>query len=77
MKEIQEFFMCDSCMNKDFKLVYNFSLRFHGVNFSDDLIYDRCIDEIYECTKCSKTFSKKQIEEGLTAIKRKRKEPTA
>ena len=77
MKEIQEFFMCDSCKNKDFKLVYNFSMRFHRVNFSDDLIYDRCTDEIYQCTECNKTFSKKQIEEGLTEIKRKRKEPTA
>ncbi|MBW1798380.1 MAG: hypothetical protein JRJ21_08260 [Deltaproteobacteria bacterium] len=73
MDDIQEYFLCDECENKDFKLVYNFSLRFHGVNFSDDLIYDRFIDEMYQCTECRKTFSKKQIEEGLTKIKRKHK----
>ena len=73
MTEIQDYFLCENCANKDFKLVYNFSLRFHGVNFSDDLIYDRLIEEIYRCTKCDKVYSKKQIEEGLEEFKRKHK----
>lgn len=73
MVEIRDYFLCDSCANKDFKCIYNFSLRFHGVNFSDDLIYDQLIDEVYQCTKCHKTFTKKQIEESLNEIKKTRK----
>jgi len=73
MAEIQDYFLCENCANKDFKLVYNFSLRFHGVNFSDDLIYDRLVEEIYRCTKCDKVYSRKQIEEGLEEFKRERK----
>ncbi|MFO7738036.1 MAG: hypothetical protein R6V46_06185 [Desulfatiglandaceae bacterium] len=73
MEEIQEYFLCDCCANKDFKRIYNFSLRFHGVNFSDDLIYDELIDEVYQCSKCRKIFTKKQIEEGLAQIKKRRK----
>jgi len=69
----QVYFICDDCKNKDFKRIYNFSLRFHGINFSDELIYDRLTEEIYQCTNCSKTFTKVQIEEGLTMIKRKYK----
>ncbi len=69
----QEYFLCDDCQNKDFKRIFNFSLRFHRINFSDELIYDRLTDDIYQCTKCSKTFTKDQIEEGLTMIKRKYK----
>ena len=74
MVEIRDYFLCDSCANKDFKCIYNFSLRFHGVNFSDDLIYDQLIDQVYQCTKCHKTFTKKQIEEYLGEIKKRRKE---
>ena len=74
MGEIQDYFLCNSCENKDFKCIYNFSLRFHGVNFSDDLIYDQLIDELYQCTQCKKTYTKKQIEEGLAEIKRRRKQ---
>lgn len=73
MDLIQEFFVCDNCENKDFKLVYNFSLLFHGVNFADELIYDKLINEYYQCTKCLKTFTKQQIEEGLAKLKRKHK----
>ena len=69
MDFIQDYFLCDSCQNKDFKLIYNFSIRFHGVNFSDELVYDRLADEIYQCTKCNKTFTKDQVEEGLNEIK--------
>ena len=74
MDEIQDYFLCASCASKDFKRIYNFSLRFHGVNFSDDLIYDQSVDELYQCTKCKKTYTKKQIEEGLAEIKRRRKQ---
>ena len=73
MEEIQDYFLCENCANKDFKLVYNFSLRFHGVNFSDDLIYDRLVEEIYHCTQCNKVYTRKQIEERLSEFKRRRK----
>ena len=49
-------------------------MQFHGVNFSDDLIYDRIIDERYQCTKCQKIFSVMEIEENLASYKKKRKE---
>ena len=71
MDVIHEHFLCDDCECRDFKRIYNFSLRFHGINFSDDLIYDRLINEIYQCTKCQKTYSKEEIEEGLSKIKSK------
>ena len=74
MGEIQDYFMCDSCKNRKFKLVYSFSLRFHRVNFSDNLIYDNLVEETYECTKCQKTFTTEQIEEGLAKLKMRRKE---
>ncbi|SPD72143.1 conserved hypothetical protein [uncultured Desulfobacterium sp.] len=76
MEEIQDFFLCEECSGKDFKLVYNFSIRFHKVNFSDGLIYDRLAEEIYRCTNCDKAYSKKQIEDRLTEFKKKRKENT-
>ncbi len=71
MDVIHEYFSCDSCECKDFKRIYKFSLKFHGINFSDDLIYDRLTDEIYQCAKCQKTFTKDEIEEGLEKIKNK------
>ena len=73
MDEIQDYFECESCSNREFKLVFNFSIRFHGVNFSDDLIYDKLTEEIYHCTKCDKTYTKKQIENCLNEFKKKRK----
>jgi len=73
MDDILEFFVCDSCSNKDFSPLYNFCLRFHGVNFSDELIYDEMIEERYQCTKCQKSFTKKEIEEGLSELRKKRK----
>ena len=73
MEDIQDYFLCDGCENTNFKLVYAFSLRFHRVNFSDDLIYDNLTEEIYECTKCKKTFTKKEIAEGLDKLKMKRR----
>jgi transposase-like protein len=73
MDDILDFFVCDACSNKDFSLVYNFCLRFHGVNFSDDLIYDKIIEERYQCTACKKTFTKKEVEEALSRLRKKRK----
>ena len=73
MDEILDFFVCDACSNKDFNLVYNFCLRFHGVNFSDDLIYDKIVEERYQCTACKKTFTQKEVEEALAKIRRERK----
>ena len=73
MAEILDYLLCDSCANKDFKIIYNFCLRFHGVNFSDDLIYDEVTEKIYQCTKCHKTFKKKYIEDGLAKLKKKGK----
>jgi hypothetical protein len=73
MNIIHEYFLCDACESRDFKLIYNFSIRLHGVNFSDDLVYDRITDEIYQCVNCKKTFTKDQIEEGIQAIKLKNK----
>ena len=74
MGSIEDYFFCDECENRDFKRIYNFSIRFHGVNFSDDLIYDKIVDERYQCTKCQKIFSIHEIEERLDAYKKKRKE---
>lgn len=71
MSDIRDYFLCDSCANKHFKRIYNFSVRFHGVNFSDDLIYDKLIEETYQCTKCQKIFSKTHVEEGLNELKKK------
>jgi hypothetical protein len=73
MKTIHEYFLCEACECRDFKRIYNFSLIFHGVNFSDDPVYDKITDEIYKCVKCSKTYTKDQIEEGIQSIKAKNK----
>jgi hypothetical protein len=73
MDFIQDYFVCEACQNKDFKRIYNFSMRFHGVNFSDELIYDQLTEEIYQCTNCSRTFTREEIEAGLAAFKKKRK----
>jgi hypothetical protein len=73
MNEIQDYFVCDSCSNKKFSLVFKFSLRFHGVNFSDDLIYERLNEEIYECTECKKAYTKMEIEDSLGKFKKKYK----
>ena len=72
MGDILDYFLCDNCDGKNFKLVYNFGLRFHGVNFSDDLIYDKIVGERFQCTKCEKTFSREEIESGLTQLRKSR-----
>ncbi len=74
MEEVQDYFLCDSCGNSEFVPVYSFSLRFHGVNFSDSLIYDEVVCEEYQCTKCRKNFSKKVIENGLAELIKKRRQ---
>ncbi len=73
MEDIIEYFQCDKCKGKDFKKIYNFSMRFRKVNFSDNLVYDKIVEEIYQCTNCLKRFSAKDIEKGLQEIKRIRK----
>ena len=70
---MQDYFVCDSCKNKDFTRIYNFSMRFYTVNFSDELIYDKLTDEIYQCTQCNKTFTKEQIDNLLVEFKKRRK----
>ncbi len=72
MGNILDYFLCDNCAGKDFKLVYNFCLRFHGVNFSDDLIYDKAVDERFQCTECEKIFSREEIESGLSRLRKAR-----
>ncbi|HDZ90902.1 MAG: hypothetical protein JRJ09_09945 [Deltaproteobacteria bacterium] len=73
MGDILDFFVCDGCSNVDFEPVFKFGLRFHGVNFSEELIYDEIVEERYRCTKCHKDFSRKEIEEGLAELRKMRK----
>lgn len=73
MESVQDFFFCDGCQNKDFKRIYNFSILFHGVNFSEELIYDKVTDEIYQCTGCGKTYTRDEIEIALAEFKKTRK----
>ena len=71
MDEIVKFFECDECANRDFELMYNFCLRFHRVNFDDELIYDEIVEETYVCSNCKKRFTKRDIERGLDEIKKR------
>ena len=73
MDDIHEYLYCDGCQNREFTRTYTFSIRFHGINFSEELIYDRVNEEIYQCVKCNKRFSIDQIEEGLSVIRSKHK----
>ena len=74
MNIIKDYFLCDKCKNKNFIRIYNFSIQFRKVNFSDELIYDETTEEIYQCSHCKQTFSKQQIEGELKKIKGKRLE---
>jgi hypothetical protein len=76
MEVSHDYFLCDSCQNKNFTRIHSFSIRFYGVNFSDDLIYDKLTDEMFQCTKCGKTFTKEQIEDVLAEFKKKRRGST-
>jgi DNA-directed RNA polymerase subunit RPC12/RpoP len=73
MDVINEFFECKECGGRDFLRIYHFSLRFHSVNFSDSLVYDRLVDEVYQCNNCKKTYSIDEIDEVLEAIKARHK----
>ena len=61
----KDYFLCDRCKNKDFVRIYNFSVHFRSVNFSDDLMYDQVVEEIYQCIHCQKIFSKTNIDAEL------------
>ncbi len=74
MQIVQDYFVCDNCGNKDFKPIYNFSIRFYGVNFSDELVYDKLTEQSYQCTNCSKIFTNDEIEENLARFKKLRKQ---
>ena len=65
MDIIKDYFLCDKCRNKNFIRICNFSAQFRRVNFSDDLIYDKVTEELYQCTHCQKTFSRQQLEAQL------------
>ena len=73
-KEIIDYFECKRCGNREFRPVYTFSLRFHAVNFSDNLMYERVHEERFECTNCNTTYTKDEIVEELRELKRKRRE---
>ncbi len=71
--DIQDFFCCSKCRNKSFRSIFTFSVAFHTVNFSDELIYDRLTEEAYECTQCGKVYSKEEVEEKLQEFKKARR----
>ena len=56
-----------------FRKEYVFSIEFHSVNFSDDLIYGREREEIYVCNCCGAEMSYEQIRQGLRDTKAKHK----
>jgi len=72
-EEIVDYFECRKCGNVEFRPVYTFSLRFHTVNFSDNLIYERVNEEQFECTKCNTRYTRGEIREQLKELKKKRK----
>jgi ribosomal protein L37AE/L43A len=72
MEWIEKYFECGECKNRNFRQIYNFMIRFHTVNFSDGLIYDKVTNEIYECTQCGKSYTKGQIENKLAQFRRSR-----
>lgn len=73
MDVTRDFFSCSACQCRNFRQLYNFSIVFHTVNFSDDLIYDRLTEESYECTKCGMVYTKEEIEEQLRQFKKARR----
>ena len=72
MDSVKDYFLCDECKNRDFVRIYNFSVRFRSVNFSDDLMYDEVVEERYQCTRCQKIFSKPKIDTRLRKMIKKR-----
>ena len=73
MSSFKDYFECDGCGCKEFKRVYCFGFRFQEVNFQDQLIYDRLDEEKYQCTECNKTFTMKEINQGLAGIRARRR----
>jgi hypothetical protein len=73
MELFHDYFLCESCQNRNFTRIHSFSIRFYGVNFSDDLVYDKLTDELFQCTNCGKTFTMRQIEDALAEFKKKRR----
>lgn len=73
MDRIQDYFECDGCRSRDFTRIYRFSMKFYTVNFSDDLVYDRLTEELFQCTRCHKQFTQEQIEATLAEFKKFRK----
>ncbi len=71
--EMVDYFECEKCGNLEFRPVYSFSLRFHTVNFSDNLIYERVNEERFECTRCNARYTKDEIRQRLRELKRKRR----
>ncbi len=69
-----DYFECNKCRSREFTRIHSFCLRFHGVNFSDDLIYDRVTAEVYQCVQCGQRFSREEIEDGLAEFKKKRRQ---
>ena len=65
MEELRDYFLCDSCNNKDFRRVYRFSLRFHRVNFSDGLIskniFEKNGNDCIDCGTAHPTISDNRI----------------
>ncbi|MBW2339054.1 MAG: hypothetical protein JRF50_01715 [Deltaproteobacteria bacterium] len=74
MDSVKDYFLCDECKNRDFVRIYNFSVRFRSVNFSDDLMYDEVVEERYQCTRCQKIFSKLKIDTRLRKMIDKKRE---
>ena len=72
MDVMKDYFLCEKCKNKNFIKIFNFSIQFRKVNFSDELIYDEMTEEIYQCSHCNRTFSKYQIEKRFKEIKEER-----
>ena len=73
MDVIQDVFCCSACQNASFRQIYGFSIVFHKVNFTDELIYDRVTRQSYECTKCGRIFPSEEIEEKLREFKKERR----
>jgi hypothetical protein len=73
MDVIQDVFCCSACRNENFRQIYGFSIVFHTVNFTDELIYDKVTRQSYECTKCGKIYSNEEIEETLREFKKERR----
>ena len=73
MSSFKDYFECNGCGNKEFERIYCFGFSFQEVNFQDHLIYNRLNEEKYKCTECKKIFSMKEINQGLAAIRAKRR----